>query len=47
MPGRRRRFAEDFGAAAAQEVVEEVVTEAETVENRLGKAEVIVFKREV
>jgi len=38
------RLAEDFGLAAAQEIVEKVVTQAETVQNRLGEAEVIVFK---
>jgi len=44
LPGRHGGLAEDLGAAAAQEMVEKVVAKAETVENRLGKAEVIVFK---
>ena len=44
LPGGHGRFAEDFCPAAAQEIVEEVVTEAEAVEGRLGKAKVVVFK---
>ena len=40
-------LAEDFGAAAAQEVVEKVVTEAQTVKKRLGETEIIVFEGQI